>query len=185
MEETQNHMQSTDNGEQHGTPITRLRLPDLPDFRLGIEGDLNAFDATDSEFLQFVQSLVPVTGEHLDHWTWEERRDFLNWCLDEQILTIQDGRLVPVEEQVVTVPLSEHNEAVSTVTEDAPDSTEDDGFLHDVERAAPVLHANPEISANELADTLGLKSTVYAQTLKVFVNVHHDEEGGTEECSHG
>ena len=66
--------------------------------KLGVEGDLNGFDATDSEFLQFVQSLVPLTGENLDHWTWEERRDFLNWCLDEQVLTIQDGRLVPVEE---------------------------------------------------------------------------------------
>ncbi len=185
MEETPNHMQSTANGKQHGTPITRLRLPDLPDFRLGIEGDLNSFDAMDSEFLQFVQSLVPLTGEHLDHWTWEERRDFLNWCLDEQILTIQDGRLVPVEEQAVTAPLSEHSEAVSTVTEDAPDSTEHAGFLHDVERAAPVLHANPAISANELAATLGLQSAVYAQTLIVFVKTQPDQEGGTEACSHG
>jgi hypothetical protein len=180
MEETQNHTQSTDNGKQNGTPARRLRLPDLPDFRLGIEGDLNGFDATDSEFLQFVQSLVPLTGEQLDHWTWEERRDFLNWCLDEQIVKIQNGRLVPVEERVVTASLSKQSEADYTDTEDAPDSTEGAGFLHDVERAAPVLRANPEISANELADALGLHSATYAQTVKVYVNAHKSAEKGAQ-----
>jgi len=80
-------------------------LPDLPDFKLGVEGDLNGFDATNIEFLTFAQSLVPVTGGG-DRWTWEERRDFLNWCLDEQVLTIKDGRLVPVEETIPTAPRS-------------------------------------------------------------------------------
>jgi hypothetical protein len=82
-----------------------ISLVDLPDFRLGEEGDVNGFDATDSEFLHFVQTLVPVTGENLDHWTWEERRDFLNWCLDEQILQLKDGCLVPFEESIPTEPL--------------------------------------------------------------------------------
>jgi hypothetical protein len=178
MEETQNHMPSTDNGEQNGTPVTHLRLPDLPDFKLGIDGDLNGFDATDSEFLQFVQSLVPLTGDNLDHWTWEERRDFLNWCLDEQVLTIQDGRLVPVEETITTTPLTHDTEG------DAPRSAEDAGFSHDVERATPVIVANPEISAKELAETLKLHSAVYAHTLKVYVNAHQSAEKGTEACSH-
>lgn len=106
MEETQNHTQSTNSGEKSGLQLIHLRLPDLPDVKLGADGELNGFDATDSEFLNFVQSLVPLTGENTDHWTWEERRDFLNWCIDENVLTIQDGRLVPVEETVQTAPLS-------------------------------------------------------------------------------
>jgi hypothetical protein len=117
MEEMQDHTPSTDNGKQNGTPIEHLRLPDLPDFRLGVDGDLNGFDATDSEFLHFVQSLVPLTGEQTDHWTWEERRDFLNWCLDEQVLTIKDGRLVPVEETISTAPLSEESAPYTTAEE--------------------------------------------------------------------
>jgi hypothetical protein len=130
MEQTQSQPQNTDNGAKHGQPNKRVRLPDLPEYRLGAEGDLNGFDATDAEFLQFVQSLVPVTGENIDHWTWEERRDFLNWCLDEGVLTIQDGRLVPVEELVPTAPLTQdtNQQAASERTEegaeDAPTSAE-------------------------------------------------------------
>jgi hypothetical protein len=117
MEETQKAQPNIDNGEPNGTPVTHLRLPDLPDYKLGVDGDLNGFDATDLEFLNFVQSLVPLTGEQTEHWTWEERRDFLNWCLDEQVLTIKDGRLVPVEETIPTMPLSE---------ESAPHTTEEE-----------------------------------------------------------
>jgi hypothetical protein len=178
MDETPHPMPNTDNGEQHGTPIMHLRLPDLPDFKLGVEGDLNGFDASDSEFLQFVQSLVPLTGENLDHWTWEERRDFLNWCLDEQVLTIQDGRLVLVEETIPTTPLTSDTEG------DASSSAEDVEFLHDVERARPVIDANPTISANELAEALGLHSEGYAQTVEDSVNAHQSEEKGTDTCSH-
>ena len=107
MEEIQNQPLNTDNGAKNGQPATRLRLPDLPEYKLGAEGACNGFDATDAEFLHFVQSLVPLMGENLDQWTWEERRDFLNWCLDEGILTIQDGRLVPVEERVPMAPLAQ------------------------------------------------------------------------------
>ena len=119
MEKTPNQQQTTNDGEQSGK---RLRLPDLPDYKLGTEGEVNPFDATDTEFLNFVQTLVPLNGENLDHWTWEERRDFLNWCLDEQVLTIQDGRLVPVEdeeEKIATALLSHES------TEDAQKSTEE------------------------------------------------------------
>lgn len=97
MEETKRVQQSTDSGEKSGSQGVKLRLPDLPDFKLGQEGDLDAFHATDEEFLSFIETLVPLEGENLDHWTWEERRDFLNWCLDEQVLCIKDGRLVPQE----------------------------------------------------------------------------------------
>jgi hypothetical protein len=176
MEETQKAQQNTASGEPNGK---RLRLPDLPDLKLGIDGDLNGFDATDSEFLNFVHTLVPVTGENLDHWTWEERRDFLNWCLDEQVLTIQDGRLVPIEEEhIATAPLSENKEMVSSVAADVPKSTEDAGFLRDVEHAKPVLLANPEISAKALADALGLQSALYAHTLQVFLQAQNAPQEG-------
>lgn len=112
MEQTQNLTQNTDNGAQNGTPIIHLRLPDLPEFKLGVDGDLNGFDATNIEFSQFAHSLVPIKGDW-EQWTWEERRDFLNWCLDEQVLTIVDGHLVPVkdpEEKAPIVPLSAEEE---------------------------------------------------------------------------
>jgi hypothetical protein len=142
----------------------KLSLVDLPDFKLDADGDLNAFDATDSEFMQFVQTLVPLTGDNLDHWTWEERRDFLNWCLDEHVLVIQDGRLVPYEENTPTASLRHDDEGT--------------GFLDDVEHARPVITSNPAISAKELADALGLTSTVYAQSLKVSVNAHKSAQEG-------
>ncbi len=82
-------MQKTiDNGAQPGK---RLRLPDLPDYKLGAEGELDAFHATDAEFLAFAAALVPITGDgDMNRWTWEDRRDFLNWALDEHILSIHD-----------------------------------------------------------------------------------------------
>ncbi|MGZ3644954.1 MAG: hypothetical protein ACXVCM_14035 [Ktedonobacteraceae bacterium] len=119
MEKTQNQQQTIVDGEQSGK---RLRLPDLPDYKLGTDGEMNPFDATDIQFLNFVQTLVPLNGENLDHWTWEERRDFLNWCLGEQVLTIQDGRLVPVsddEEKIASALQSQES------TEDAHNSIEE------------------------------------------------------------
>ena len=123
MEKIQNLPQTIVHGEQSGK---RLRLPDLPDYTLGTEGEINPFDATDSEFLQFVHTLVPLDGEGLDHWTWMERRDFLNWCLDEQVLVIQDGRLVPNQEQGAADPLTHDTREPEAPqgTEDAPKSAE-------------------------------------------------------------
>jgi hypothetical protein len=163
VEKTQNQQQTIVDGEQSGK---RLRLPDLPDYKLGTDGEMNPFDATDTQFLNFVQTLVPLNGENLDHWTWEERRDFLNWCLDEHVLVIQDGRLVPYEEGTPTAPLRHDDEEM--------------GFLDDVELARPVIASNPAISAEELADTLGLNSAVYAQSLMVSVNAHKSEEEGAD-----
>jgi hypothetical protein len=171
MDETPHLMPNTASGRPHGTPGTQLRLPDLPDFKLGTEGDLNGFDATDSEFLHFVQSLVPLTGENLEHWTWEERRDFLNWCLDEQVLTIQEGRLVPAEEKSPTVSL------LNNKTEgDAPRSPEDVEGAHDGERAmvAPDTHA----SANELVDTSALQRNSESQPVLEALNAQQSTEEG-------
>ena len=173
MDETPHPMPNTDSGKQHGTADTHLRLPDLPDFKLGVEGDLNGFDATDSEFLQFVQSLVPLTGENLEHWTWEERRDFLNWCLDEQVLTIQDGRLVPVEETIPTVSLTNETEG------DAPVSVEDPDVVHDVEGDSAGIIADPATKANELADEPALQSKSDVQPVQNTVNAQQGTEEGS------
>jgi hypothetical protein len=176
MDETPHPMPNTDSGKQHGTPGTHLRLPDLPDVKLGVEGDLNGFDATDSEFLQFVRSLVPLTGENLEHWTWEERRDFLNRCLDEQVLTIRDGRLVPVEETMPTVPLT------SDAGEDEPGSAENVEVVHDVERAHAVITSDPPINVNELAEVPGAQREDDAQTMKDAVHTQQSTEEGPDDA---
>ena len=174
MEHTQEVQQQTDSGAEHGQQAMRVSLPSIPDACFGVESDPGGFDAMDGALLRCVQTLVPLTGEGLDHWTREERRIFLNWCLDEGVLTIQDGRLIPIEECVPTAPLTHDTDA------DAPNNAEDAGFLRDVERATPVIASNPAISAKELADALGMNSAVYAQTLKVSVNAHKSAEEGAE-----
>lgn len=80
------------------------------------QSEHNAWKASDEEFLAFAQSIVHVKVEEGDtlerSWTWEERRDFVNWCIDEGVLLIEDGRLIPVEEeQVQTASLSPGSEA--------------------------------------------------------------------------
>lgn len=97
--------QQTDSGAEHGQPNMWIRLPDVPYDRSDADGDPGGFDATDVALLHFVQTLVPLTGEGLYHWTREERRAFLNWCVDEGVLTIKDGRLLPGEITVPTGPL--------------------------------------------------------------------------------
>lgn len=88
-----------------------LRVSDLPRLILW-QSEQTASDARDEEFLYFAQSLVYLRGANLDHWTREQRRDFLNWCLDEQVLTIKDGRLVPadIQETVPTAKLTTEEE---------------------------------------------------------------------------
>ena len=133
----------TDSGEQHGQPTMKLKVPDEAACELGETVVCNGFDVTEYELLQLLQSLIPLTGEYPDQWSWEERRDFLNWCLDEGVLTIQDGRLVPVEELVPTALLTLDTDV------DAPKSAEDTGFLRNVERTKPVIASKPAISTKE------------------------------------
>jgi hypothetical protein len=174
MEETYHQQpdRQTNNGTQYEQPTMRLRVPAVPTYMPGAQGDPGGFDAPESELLQMLQSLIPLTGENLDQWTWKEHRDFLNWCLDEGVLTIQDGRLVPTEELVPTAPLTHDTDA------DAQDRAEDAGFLRDVEPEKPVIAANPAISAKEQADALGMKSAVYSQTLKVSVDTDNAKGKG-------
>ena len=109
MDKIQTAQKTIATGGQSGK---RLRLPDLPDYKLGPDGDLDPFHATDAEFFAFAAALVPITGEELDKWTWEDRRDFLNWALDEGVLEIKDGRLIAVEERIPTQTLLESGECL-------------------------------------------------------------------------
>jgi hypothetical protein len=119
MEEIQSQQQSTGNGAKNGTPDAKprhihVRLPQLPYLKLG-QSEHNAWKASDEEFLAFAQSIVPIKVEEGDmlerSWTWEERRDFVNWCIDEGVLLVKGGRLIPVEEeQKSTAPLSLNSE---------------------------------------------------------------------------
>ena len=176
MDETPHPMPNTASGGPHGTAGTHLRLPDLPDYKLGTEGDLNGFDATDSEFLQFVLSLVPLSGENLEHWSWEERRDFLNWCLDEQVLTIKEGRLVPAEE---TLPPAPHT---TDPQEDAPGSAEDVEEGDDDDHDTTIIVVDPTTNANELADEPAVHRTSEAQLVQDAVNAQKSTEEGHDDA---
>jgi hypothetical protein len=164
MEET--HHQQTDSGTQYGQPTMQLRVSTVPTGKPGALGDPGGFDATESELLHLLQSLIPLTGENLDQWTWEERRDYLNWCVDEGVLTIQDGRLVPVEELVPTAPLTHDTDV------DAHDCEEHAALLRTVERTKPVIDTKPAISTKEWADDLGLNIVVYSYTPNMSINAH-------------
>jgi hypothetical protein len=172
MEET--HHQQTDSGAQHGQPTMRLRVSAVPTGKPGAYGDPGGFDATENELLHLLQSLLPLTGENLDQWSLEERRDFRNWCLDEGVLTIQDGRLVPVEELVPTASLT-HDTNV-----DAHDRAEHAALLRDLERTKPVIDTKPAISTKEEADDLSLNSVVYAYTSNMSINAHKSAQEGAE-----
>ena len=60
--------------------------------------------ATHQQFLAFAQSLVTLKkaddDTNMQHWTVEERRDFLNWCLEKGLLHIVEYRLLPVGQEV-------------------------------------------------------------------------------------
>ncbi len=173
MDETPHPMPNTASGRPHGTAETHLRLPDLPDYKLGVDGDLNGFDASDSEFLQFVQSLVPLSGENLEHWTWEERRDFLNWCLDEQVLTIKEGRLVPVEDTFPTSPLA------AGPKEDAPGSAEGAKEGGDDDHDIALIVVDPTTNANESTDEPAALGTSESQPGQDAVNELQSTEEGS------
>jgi hypothetical protein len=63
--------------------------------------------------------------------------------LDEGVLTIQDGRLVPVEDLVPTALLTHDTDG------DTPESAEDTGFLRTAERTKPVIDTKPAISTKD------------------------------------
>ena len=74
-------------------PNFRLTLVQLKLFKLG-ESDLTARHASHGEFGIFACSVATVEGGS-EKWTVEERRDFLNWCVENKVLEAKEGRLVP------------------------------------------------------------------------------------------
>jgi hypothetical protein len=90
-------------------------------------------------------------------------------------LTIKDGRLIPVEEEPLpAIPLPRDTDA------DVSKSAEDAGYMRDVERTAPVIAANPTLSAKELVDARGWNRALNVYTVKVFVNAHKSAKKGAE-----
>jgi hypothetical protein len=77
-------------GEEEPTLV--LRLVDLKLYHLSETGP-DARHASDTEFLNFALSIAQLEGEGLDRWTVEDRRDFLNWCLETGVLEAKDGAL--------------------------------------------------------------------------------------------
>lgn len=138
-------------------------LLDLQRVNFTLDGEqvLNAQDATNEQFAALAEMVASVSN--VEQWYLEERRDFIN------------GLYVYCEEHHYPFPfVMGDEETLST----QPFEQQESGFLHDVERAKPVMEANPDIDATGLAEALGLKSAIYAQTIRVYVNAHHsiDEE---------
>jgi hypothetical protein len=110
-------------------------------------------------------------------WNIHDRWNILNACLQADVLILTEvpgGRFQLTyqdeEEQLPVAPLTHDT------VEDTQNSMKVPGFLHDVERARQLMQDHPEISALDLATALGLKSAVYAQTLKVFIHTQREEE---------
>lgn len=170
--------QRTDHGA--GASSQYFTLLDLQRITFTLDGVevLNAESATNEQFGAMVDILATVSN--VKEWFLEERRDFLNglyaFCQQRNYpfpFVIADEETTP---PTPTAPLAEHNQAESTVPAEVPGRTEEAGFLHDVERARPVITAHPTISSQELAQALGWSSALYAHTVKVFVNAHREEE---------
>lgn len=81
------------------TPVPHLTLVELKLLKLG-ESEIDARHATHQQFYEFAASLVKLKpadeATNMQHWTVEERRDFLNWCLEKGILHIDGQKLLPV-----------------------------------------------------------------------------------------
>jgi hypothetical protein len=129
---------------------------------------LNAQDATNEQFGALADVVSDVTN--VEQWYLEERRDFIN------------GLQAFCEEHDYPFPFTLVDEEPEEGTPTAPlrHDSEETGFLYDVEHARPAMRDNPEISAKELADALGLHSEAYAQTVKVYVNAHKSTEKGAK-----
>ena len=148
MEEFTHQQQDrqTESGSQHEQQTMMLQVPDEAACELGETVVCSGFDVTQCALLHLLQSLIPLTGENLDQWTWEECRDYLHWCLDEGVLTIQNERLVPVEELIPTAPLTHYTDGKT------PKSAEDTGLNSVVYASTPKMSMNAHKSAQEGAE---------------------------------
>jgi hypothetical protein len=179
MNSTNERMTEGERGSQAmkliGTPAMPQLKPwdiaEIPLFRFRNGKVVDVEHATPEQFEAWrKQNGIPAKGGV--KWNFEMRCKTLNYC---RSYGVWDALKFPIDFSAETAPTAAPNseERRAEISDsDVPNSAEDTGFLRDVERAKPVLHANPEISAKELADALGLQSAVYAQTLKVYVYIH-------------
>lgn len=84
--------------ENSETPKFQLTLIDLKSFTLG-DHEYTARSATHQQFTEFGRSLVQLDVPDDERWTVEERRDFLNWCIEYQVLDVQEGRLASKKQE--------------------------------------------------------------------------------------
>jgi hypothetical protein len=149
----------------------KYTLSDLHRLTFNLDGvgeTLNVEECSAEQFNAFAQAVADVEDVDVSVWPLEERRNLVNelwdFCQAENFefpLTDSDA-----EETIQTQPLEQ----------------KESGFLHDVERAKPVMEANPEITSQELAAALGLKSAIYAHTIKVYVNAQKSAKEGTNDA---
>ena len=164
-----------------GTPaMPQLKpwdLAEIPLFRFRNGKVVDVEHATPEQFEAWrKQNGIPAKGGV--KWNFEMRCKTLNYC---RFYGVWDALKFPIDFSAETAPTDAPKSAgrrADISESDVPKSAEDTGFLRDVERAKPVLHANPEISAKELADALGLQSAVYAQTLKVSLQAQNAQTEG-------
>jgi hypothetical protein len=156
--------QSTDHAE--GKSSRYFTLLDLERCQFTLDGEtvLNAQDATNEQFAALAEKVAMVLN--VEQWYLEERRDFMNglyaYC---EARNYEFPFTVVDEETQETQPLEALEQKES-------------GFLHDVERARPVMEAHPDIDAAGLAEALGWKSAIYAQTIKAYVNAQQSAQEG-------
>jgi hypothetical protein len=152
----------TDHGAAKSSQFCTLLDLSRVTFTLDGEEVLNAQDATNEQFAALAEMVATVSN--VEQWYLEERRDFINglytYCQEHHY---EFPFVMRDEETVQTQPLEQ----------------QESGFLHDVERARPLMEANPDLDANGLAQALGWKSAIYAQTIRLYVNAHHSTEEET------
>lgn len=88
--------------QSEGQPL-KLRLRDLKLYSLG-EGGPNARTASDEEFNSFLISRVEIgEGSKGKRWTVFRRRDILNWCIENALLSVDGTTLKWIENQQLDV----------------------------------------------------------------------------------
>ena len=164
-----------------GTPaMPQLKpwdLAELPLFRFRNDKVVDVEHATPEQFEAW-RKQNGILAKGGVKWNFEMRCKTLNYC---RFYGVWDALKFPIDFSAETAPTDAPKSTerrAEIFDSDAPKSAEDAGFLRDVERAKPVLHANPEISSKELADALGLQSAVYAQTLKVSIHAQNAQTEG-------
>lgn len=72
------------NSVKNSASPKKFALLDLQNLRFEIDGnETNIEDCTDEQFARFIRCYVQLTGDDLDRWPLEERRDVLNFAIEQ------------------------------------------------------------------------------------------------------